>query len=152
MEIIKKNLKFASKLSKRKSTEKIILHCSATKEGQNFTVEQIHNMHLRNKWAGIGYNYYIDLNGDIYEGRPEECVGAHTTGYNSVSIGICYCGGLDKKSHPKDTRTPEQIASMIELCKYLHSKYPNATFHGHKEFAAKACPCFNVGEWIKEIL
>lgn len=149
MEIKKANLKFVKALSKRKKTTEIIIHCSATKEGKPFTVESIHNMHLKNGWAGIGYNYYIDLNGDIWEGRPEDCVGSHTTNHNSISVGICYCGGLDSKGNPKDTRTPKQLAAMIWLCRMLHKKYPNATFHGHREFANKACPCFDVKTWVK---
>lgn len=149
MEIKKANLKFTKALTKRKKTTEIIIHCSATKEGRVFSVESIHNMHLKNGWAGIGYNYYIDLNGDIWEGRPEDCVGSHTTNHNSISVGICYCGGLDSKGRPKDTRTPKQLAAMIWLCRMVHAKYPNATFHGHKEFANKACPCFDVKTWVK---
>ena len=108
-------------------------------------------MHIKNGWAGIGYHYYIDLNGQVWEGRPEAYIGSHVKNHNSISIGICYCGGLDKKGKPKDTRTDAQIKSMAELCAMLHKKYPTATFHGHNEFAAKDCPCFNVKEWIKSI-
>lgn len=151
MEIKDAELKFNGSLTKRKSTTEIILHCSATVEGQNFTVQQIHQMHIKNKWAGIGYNYYIDLNGVIWKGRPEDCVGAHTTNHNSKSIGICYCGGLDKNKKAKDTRTEKQKEAILELLRYLHKKYPKATIHGHNEFAAKACPSFNVSEYLKNI-
>ena len=149
MEIKKAKLNFKKPLTKRKKTTEIILHCSASKEGKNVTVEQIHKMHIDRGFSGIGYNYYIDYYGNIYEGRPEDCVGAHATNHNSISVGICYCGGLDKNGKAKDTRTPEQLAAMIWLCRLMHKKYPNATFHGHCEFANKACPCFNVKEWIK---
>lgn len=148
--IIKKaNLQFKNILSKRKKTTEIIIHCTATKEGKHFTVEQIHKMHLANGWSGIGYNYLIYLDGTIYEGRPVDCVGSHTTNHNSISVGICYVGGLDKNGKAKDTRTPAQKASMIYLCRKLHNKYPDATFHGHREYANKACPCFDVKSWIK---
>ena len=126
MEIKKANLKFSNTLPKRKKTTEIILHCSASPEGVPFTVEAIHRMHLKNGWSGIGYNYYIDLNGVIWEGRPEDCVGAHTTNHNSISIGVCYCGGIDKTGKAKDTRTPQQLKAMTELCTYLHKKYPQA--------------------------
>lgn len=151
MEIHKVNLKWNGGLTKRKKTTEIILHCSATQEGRNFTVEQIHNMHLKNGWAGIGYNYYIDLNGVIWEGRPEDYVGAHTTNHNSISIGICYCGGVDKNGKAKDTRNEAQKKAMLELLRSLHKKYPNASIHGHNEFAAKACPSFNVATYVKTI-
>lgn len=145
------NLKFVKGLIKRKTTSEIIIHCTASKCNKNLTIEQIHSMHIRNGWAGIGYNYYIDLNGIIWEGRPEDYSGSHTTNHNSKSIGICYCGGLNELGKPCDTRNQLQISAMKWLCRYLHKKYPNATFHGHKEFANKACPCFNVNEWIQSI-
>ncbi|MGI6342039.1 MAG: hypothetical protein ACOXZ9_03540 [Bacteroidales bacterium] len=56
--------------------------------------------------------------------------------------------GLSGK--PKDTRTPAQKKAMLELVKQLKQKYPNATVHGHREFANKACPCFDVQKWVKE--
>lgn len=152
MTIKKSNLKFSKPLSKRKTTTEIIIHCTASKEGKNLTVEQVHQMHLKNGWSGIGYNYLITLDGSIYEGRPVDCVGSHTTNHNSISVGICYVGGLDEDGKPKDTRTKEQIASMTELCLYLHSKYPSAQFYGHRQFANKACPCFDVRGWIETIL
>lgn len=152
MEIKDAGLKFNGTLTKRKSTTEIILHCAATREGKNFTVQQIHQMHLKNGWSGIGYNYYIDLDGVIWRGRPEDCTGAHTTNHNSKSIGICYCGGVaaDGKT-AKDTRNEKQKAAMLELLRYLHKKYPQATIHGHNEFAAKACPSFKVSEYLKTI-
>lgn len=151
MEIRKANLTFKNALSKRKTTTEIILHCSASKEGVDYTVNAVHNLHLKKGWSGIGYNYYIDIHGVIWEGRPEDCVGAHVSGHNSKSIGVCYCGGLDKNGKAKDTRNEKQLKSMIELCKYLHKKYPAATFHGHYEFDNKACPCFKVKDWIDSI-
>jgi len=123
---------------------KIILHCSATKEGQGFTVEDITQWHKARGFATIGYHYVIYLDGSVHKGRPEEQVGAHTLGQNSNSIGVCYIGGLDKDGKPKDTRTPEQKAALKVLVADLKAKYPESTVHGHYEYAKKACPCFDV--------
>ena len=47
--------------------------------------------------------------------------------------------------HTKDTRTKQQIDSLIELIQELMYKYnKDMTIHGHNEFANKACPCFDV--------
>ncbi|NDV64196.1 N-acetylmuramoyl-L-alanine amidase [Bacteroides sp. 224] len=73
-------------------------------------------------------------------------MGAHTVGQNAHSIGICYIGGLDSNGNPKDTRTVLQKSKLKELVYNLQKKYPDATIHGHSEFANKACPCFNVKE------
>ncbi len=124
---------------------KIILHCSATREGQDVSVEAIRKWHLNRGWSDIGYHYVIYLDGSIHEGRPVNRSGAHTKGYNSKSIGVCYIGGVEKDGKtPKDTRTPEQDTALTNLITALLEMYPTATLHGHNEFANKACPSFDV--------
>lgn len=133
-----------------RAINKIIIHCSATPEGQDFTVQQIRQWHTTpkpkgNGWSDIGYHFVIYRDGSVHKGRPLEQIGAHTLGYNANSIGICYIGGCasDGKT-PKDTRTEAQRAALVVLVKELRSKFPKASVHGHNEFAAKACPSFNV--------
>ncbi|MDE5785552.1 MAG: N-acetylmuramoyl-L-alanine amidase [Duncaniella sp.] len=125
---------------------KIIIHCSATAEGRDYTVAQIREWHVKgNGWRDIGYHYVIYRDGSVHTGRPLEQTGAHTSGHNANSIGICYIGGYaaDSKT-PKDTRTEAQRIALRRLVKELQEKYPGATVHGHNEFANKACPCFDV--------
>lgn len=129
--------------------DKIILHCSATKEGQHFTTADIDNWHRARGFAKIGYHFVVYLDGSVHKGRDISEIGAHCLGQNKNSIGICYIGGLDKDGKPKDTRTPEQKEALIKLVAELKEKYPNATIHGHNEFAAKACPCFDVQKEFK---
>lgn len=102
-------------------------------------------------WSDIGYHFLIYLNGEIHEGRPIEKIGAHTYGQNAYSIGICYVGGLGADKNPKDTRTEAQKESMTNLLKSIKVRFPKATIHGHYEFANKACPSFNVQDYLKEI-
>lgn len=124
--------------------DEIILHCSATKEGQDFDVTDIDAWHRKRGFKCVGYHYVITLDGRIQQGRPLDEIGAHVTGHNSHSIGICYIGGLDKNGKAKDTRTPAQRESLCKLLRALHTKFPDATLHGHREYANKACPCFNI--------
>ena len=122
----------------------IIVHCSATPENKSFTVADIDRLHRQRGFAQIGYHYVIYLDGTIHKGRPIELVGAHCQGHNSHSIGICYIGGLaaDNKT-PKDTRTAAQKAALLKLLKELKTEFPSAKIHGHRDFAAKACPSFD---------
>ena len=122
----------------------IIIHCAATREGRDFTVEDITRWHKARGFATIGYHYVIYRDGSIHKGRPLEQIGAHCVGHNKHSIGICYIGGCasDGKT-PKDTRTPEQKEALLALLRRLKARFPNATIHGHRDFAAKACPSYD---------
>lgn len=124
----------------------IIIHCSATPEGRDYTVEDIRRWHVKgNGWIDIGYHWVIYRDGTIHPGRDEKHVGAHCKNHNSHSIGVCYVGGCDKDGMtPKDTRTPAQKAALRNLVYSLLAKYPDAEVYGHNEFAKKACPSFNV--------
>ncbi len=123
----------------------IIIHCSATPEGKDYTVEQIRQWHKQRGFSDIGYHYVIYRDGSIHSGRPIERIGAHCLKHNAHSIGVCYIGGVAKDGKtPKDTRTDAQKESLIKLIKELKAKYPKATVHGHREYANKACPSFDV--------
>ena len=130
--------------SNNRNIKEIIVHCSATPEGKDFTVSDIKKWHLQRGFSDIGYHWVVYRDGTIVSGRPESVSGAHCTGHNSISIGVCYIGGCasDGKT-PKDTRTPAQKEYLIKLLKTLKSKYPKASIHGHREFANKACPSFD---------
>ena len=123
----------------------IIIHCSATPEGKDFTVDDIRRWHLARKFADIGYHYVVYRDGSVHKGRAENLVGAHCLGHNANSIGICYIGGCTANGkYPKDTRTPQQKQALRQLVQQLLFVYPHASVHGHNEFANKACPSFNV--------
>ena len=124
---------------------KIIIHCSATPEGKHFTVNDVRKWHRQMGFADVGYHYLVYLDGSVHPGRPIEQVGAHCYGHNAHSIGVCYIGGLDADGKtPKDTRTSRQKKGLDALVKLLQLNFPFASIHGHREFAAKACPCFEV--------
>jgi N-acetylmuramoyl-L-alanine amidase len=138
----------------------IIVHCSATPEGKDFTVEDIDRWHkdrgfgvnCNGKTIHIGYHYVIYRDGSVHEGRPENLVGAHCQGHNGNSIGVCYIGGVDAVAElAKDTRTPEQKDALVNLLMHLKHKYPQAKIHGHRDFARKACPSFDATNEYKNL-
>ena len=123
---------------------KIIVHCSATREGENYEVAEIRKWHLARGFSDIGYHFYIDLYGEIHKGRDISKIGAHCKGHNRNSIGICYCGGVEADGKtPKDTRTTDQRRSLVAVLRTLKAMFPNANIHSHNDFANKACPSFN---------
>ncbi len=129
----------------------IILHCSATREGQSFGFEDCRRDHIRHRgFRDIGYHYYITCDGTVYRGRPLEQVGAHCRNHNRHSIGICYEGGLDAEGRAKDTRTEAQKVSLSALVGKLKERFPQALVVGHRELdPGKECPCFEVNKLRK---
>ena len=143
----------------------IIIHCSATKAGQDLRAKDIDRMHRARGFNQIGYNFVIDLDGTVESGRPLSIDGAHcnTKGfsglsYNKHSIGICYIGGLDANGKPADTRTEAQKNALRNLVAKLCKEYPIIELLGHRDTSPdldgsgevepseyiKACPCFDV--------
>lgn len=124
---------------------KIIIHCTATEEGINYTVDNIRQWHKQRDFYDIGYHYVIDINGMLHIGRPLSRQGAHCKGQNKDSIGICYVGGL-RNGKPADTRNEDQKYMMNRLVTEMKKQFMTATIHGHNEFSDKACPCFDVSK------
>lgn len=122
----------------------IIIHCTATPDGRDLHVDDITRYHLQRGFETIGYHYLIALDGTVERGRDATLIGAHCLGHNDRSIGVAYVGGIGKDGAPADTRTPAQRRAMSQLVADLRLRYPLSTVHGHCEFAAKACPCFDV--------
>ena len=128
-----------------RAIHKIIIHCTATREGDDISVDTIRRWHLARGWSDCGYHYVIDIKGNINAGRPIELIGAHCRGENKYSIGVAYVGGVEADGvTPKDTRTKAQKDAIIRLVKKLKGCYPDVKIHGHNEFSNKACPSYTV--------
>ena len=150
-----------SGISLKKSMRRIdyiVVHCTATPEGVDKTVEQIRREHKAQGWSDIGYHYVVTLDGKVHLGRDVDISGSHVRGHNANSIGVVYVGGLENKPvaydklKAKDTRTDGQKAALLSLLMDLRRLYPKAKFLGHRDFSPDKngdgviSPC----EWIKE--
>jgi len=122
----------------------IVIHCSATRCNQTYTVLQLIRDHAK-RFGFTGYHYYITRDGQMYQTRHENLPGAHARHYNQHSIGVCYEGGLDASGTPADTRTPAQKAALVALLRSLKQDYPDAAILGHRDLpnVHKDCPCFD---------
>ena len=133
--------------------DSIIIHCSATRAGQDLTAKDIDRMHRARGFSQIGYNYVIRIDGAVEKGRSLAVDGAHCN-----SVGICYIGGLDANGKPADTRTIAQKAALRELVAKLCKEYEIIEVLGHRDTSPdldesgevepkeyiKSCPCFDV--------
>jgi len=128
-----------------RTINKIIIHCTATPQGREVTKDDLKKWHIDERgWSDIGYHYFIDLKGCLYECRPLRRKGAHTKGQNLDSIGIAYAGGMSKDmSEVKDTRNENQKETLEKLLIKLKTKFPNSIIYGHRNFSKKQCPGFD---------
>ena len=131
----------------------LAVHCSATKPSMDVGAAEIDRWHRAEGWFKIGYHYVIRRNGKIEKGRPESEIGAHVSGYNSVSLGVCLVGGCDDRMKAANNFTPAQFESLRTLLTELKTRYPEAIIQGHRDFpnVKKDCPSFDVKKWWSEL-
>lgn len=144
----------------------IIVHCSATDPSwmSQHSVEEkrdeIRRWHRRRGWRDIGYAIIIDRDGALADGRDLnddgdtfDDIGAHVRGRNTRSIGLCLVGG--KGSNERDVFaehfTAAQDHALRSLIADLRNRFPTiAVVSGHNQYAAKACPGFQVPVWMAD--
>lgn len=147
-------LKNQLQIKKMRNIKYIVVHCTATP--QNTSIESIKRYWKEVKgWGDIaGYHYIIKANGDVVKLTDENKNSNGVANHNSACINIAYIGGVDKSGKPSDTRTNAQKQAMFDLIVKLSDKYTQAEILGHRNFKEvhKACPCFDVKEWLKNFI
>ena len=142
----------------------IVVHCSATKPNQDIGFAEIDAMHKARGWAGCGYHIIIRQNGVIEIGRALDVQGAHVSGHNSHSWGVCMVGGLDAFGKASATFHRDQMYSLQMIVEGLKIRAPQAEVLGHRDLSPdkngdgvitqtewiKECPCFDVRRWWKQ--
>lgn len=132
-------LDFAHPLEKRTQTNMLIVHHVGGATDADTSAAQIHQWHLANGWAGIGYHYVIRKDGSIERGRPRDMIGAHCYGYNKTSVGINLVGNFEG-----DYPTNQQVFSCSYLLAYLCQLYNldinSRIIYGHRDLNSTLCP------------
>jgi N-acetylmuramoyl-L-alanine amidase len=141
-----------------------VIHCTATREGQKVTPEQIIQWHTSpppngRGWTKVGYSdmilldgirhRFVEHNGDLWIDSKEITNGVK--GINSISRHVVYVGGLDHDGTPKNTMTVSQIKTLTEIIKMVLDYAPDVLIGGHNQFGNKACPSFWVPDFLKSI-
>lgn len=143
----------------------LVIHCTDTPEGREVSSAEIRAWHTApaskggRGWRQVGYTDMVHLDGrverlvenneDAYVDDWEITNGVK--GYNSISRHIVYVGGRTRAGKLADTRTAAQKAALADYVRDFHNKHPHVKIVGHRDLAAKACPCFDVASWLKEI-
>ncbi len=144
-----------------KKIEKLIIHCTATPPDRDVTKKDIEKWHLEGRgWKRLGYSDLINLKGELINltnWDQDGIIENHemtwgVAGINSISMHVVYAGGVDKQMKPLDTRNNFQDYALETYVKFILLRYPWITVHGHNEFSNKACPSFDVQQWLRSIL
>lgn len=149
------------KFKPMKTIRKLVVHCSATKATADIGADTIRLWHKRQGWVDIGYHYVIKRDGTVEKGRPDTMVGAHVSGHNSDSLGICLIGGIAPNGKAENNYTDAQFDALETLLDRLSGEHPGATILGHRDLSpdknrdgkitpnewVKECPCFDVKPW-----
>ena len=138
--------------------DEIVIHATATnpnwyadKDAAD-VVKEIRRWHTTERgWSDIGYHFLVHRNGQIAAGRPITRSGAHTRGHNKSTIGIALVGGRGGCADDvfMDNFTADQARELQALIESLQQEFPTiSTISGHNDYATKACPCFDVAQWV----
>jgi N-acetyl-anhydromuramyl-L-alanine amidase AmpD len=124
----------------KRLVNKVFIHCSASDIAKHDNIETIRDWHLTRKpdpFKEIGYHYFIDKKGGLFNGRSLEKTPVAQVGFNNKTIAIC-CSGLQNF-------TQAQFDTLKILCNLINTAYnQNVTFHGHCEVNPdKTCPVFD---------
>lgn len=127
----------------------IIIHSSFTTPDQHIGVAEIEREHRMQCKLSIGYHYVIRRDGTLENGRPANRAGAHTTGHDHHSIGICMIGGADKQGKPANNFQQAQFKQLKWLIGNLAVSFPEAKVVGHNKLNPNTrCPSFSVQSWL----
>jgi len=134
----------------RTSTTHIVIHCADTYADMDIGAADIRKWHVDERgWSDIGYHKVIRRDGTVEDGRDLHVSGAHASGFNSVSVGVCLVGGRGKDNKAEDNFTEAQMASLKEVVEDLMGRFEWAMPMGHRDLpnVTKECPSFDVLKW-----
>ena len=137
-------------LENRDATDVIILHHIGNTNA-DVSAATVHQWHLANGWAGIGYHYLIRKDGTIERGRPRDTVGAHCYGENWHSIGVNIVGNFEV-AMPTDAQLDAAERLVARLCQMYGLRPGSRTIKGHRDFNATACPGQNLYDMLPDVI
>ena len=147
---------------------KIMIHCLDTPKGwrknqkAKTIMKEVTDWHVKGRgWNDVAYAALCTYSGDEAMGRDLdgdgdvwEETGAGATGHNRDTIHIALQGGKGGAADDKfaDHYTPAQDKWLRDtIAKIQKAAGREMQVMGHNEVSAKACPCFNVGEWLGKV-
>ena len=104
----------------------------------------IETIHLANGWAGIGYNFAVDLDGTVYEGRGWDGVGSQCPGRNRDGVGVYVAVGGDQQPTQAALRS---VKALRDEMKTRTGRSVTTGYHG--QYIATSCAGPVLIPWVK---
>lgn len=134
------------------TVEHAIVHHAAVNYGPDgyLAVRSIYHYHcVTQGWGDIGYNYLVDLQGNIYEGRVggQNVIGGHAFQYAIGSSGICIMGDFQYQDASEASKAA--LATILAFVtrdldtmarKQFHEVANLPTICGHRDVVQSTCP------------
>lgn len=147
IDIVETDLSFVKALSRRESTDMIVIHHTGSVRDVDFGAEKIHEMHVNQGWAGIGYHFVIRKDGTVERGRPEWAIGSHAYDENGHTIGIHLSGDFNA-AEPTEKQIEHCAILVANLCEDYSIPTDRDHIVGHGELdpevTPKGCPGLNL--------
>ncbi|CAD7003634.1 peptidoglycan-recognition protein SD [Ceratitis capitata] len=130
----------------------IILHTAGAecKDVDNCSqqVRNIQHYHLSSHFDDIGYNFLIGSDGNVYEGRGWDYVGAAVRNYNVGSLSIAFIGTFEKSSPSAGALDAAQ--SLLEMGVRSAKLTDDYKLFGHRQLSSTTSPGAALYEIIKQ--
>ena len=134
-------------MSRRKTTNLIVIDSTETKPNSDTTIRDVDEWHRIAGRLKVGHHFFIRRDGLIEVGRNLNEVGAHTKEHNADSVSVCLAGGLNTRDVVAPDYEKPQMESLFTLILTLTYMYPKAKVVGHRDLSKTEKPSFNVKEW-----
>ncbi|MFO0567685.1 MAG: N-acetylmuramoyl-L-alanine amidase [Polyangiaceae bacterium] len=122
---------------------------------------QAYHMDTRG-WCDIGYHFLVTEDGQIWEGRPLDYLGAHVSNNNTGNIGVswvgCYhpgnCGSISTNNEPTAASVTAGQKLLAKLASTKNIGLDSSHVKGHRQHsgASTECPGDNLLAHVPEML